>query len=370
MNETQVITTSFSKLRSWEKLAHKRVPLSFDFEITARCNNNCRHCYINLPAGDKKVIEAELSFNQIKEIVDQAVALGALWCLLTGGEPLLRKDFADIFLYLKKKGLLISVFTNATLLNQEHIRLFKRYPPRDIEVSVYGITKAIYEQVTRTPGSFAVFLKGLNLLLDAGINVRLKAMALRSNFSELKKIFHFCRQQNKNHFRFDPFLHLRYDGDQSRNKEIVSERLLPEEIADLEYSDPERLLSIEKECGSLTTPELSVTAPASLFNCGAGHNSFSISYDGRFRLCPSLCALNCSYDLKKGGLKDAWNNFVPRVRRLESDNSEFLNKCRACPIINLCFWCPAHAHLEAGKLDQPIDYFCETAQARAALLKK
>jgi len=79
----------------------------------------------------------------------EAVELGAFWCLITGGEPLLRKDFADIYLCLKNKGLLVSVFTNATLLNRDHIELFKKYPPRDIEVSVYGVTPETYESVTR-----------------------------------------------------------------------------------------------------------------------------------------------------------------------------------------------------------------------------
>jgi len=61
------------------------VPLSFDLEVTARCNNNCRHCYINLPAGDVEAKQKELSLAEISDIADQAVALGALSCLITGG---------------------------------------------------------------------------------------------------------------------------------------------------------------------------------------------------------------------------------------------------------------------------------------------
>ena len=120
---------SLPEFAVWEKAALKRTPLSFELELTARCNNDCRHCYINLPAGDLPARQKEWSCDQIGQFADQAVDLGFLWCLLTGGEPLLRPDFPDIYLMLKKKGLLVSLFTNACLLTREHIELFKKYPP-------------------------------------------------------------------------------------------------------------------------------------------------------------------------------------------------------------------------------------------------
>jgi hypothetical protein len=89
------------------------------------------------------------------------------------------------------------VFTNATLVREEHIELFRKYPPRDIEVTVYGASPETYERVTRRPGSFAAFSSGLNRLLESGVKVRLKAMALRSNFHELQAIAAFCRARTK-----------------------------------------------------------------------------------------------------------------------------------------------------------------------------
>lgn len=103
----------------WEKLKGKRVPLSFNLEVTARCNLSCRHCYINLLAADREAQAKELTVPQIMAIARQAVDMGAVWCLVTGGEPLLRADFAEIYMGLKRLGLLVSVFTNATLLNDD-----------------------------------------------------------------------------------------------------------------------------------------------------------------------------------------------------------------------------------------------------------
>lgn len=369
MGESYVSSADLHDFPLWEKIRGKRVLISFDLEITARCNNNCRHCYINLPAGDKEAKENELTQEEIVEIGKEAVSLGAFWCLITGGEPLLRKDFPDIYLSLKKKGLLISVFTNATLVTKEHIKLFKKYPPRDIEVSVYGVSKETYEKVTRIPGSFAAFRQGLNLLLKSGLNVRLKAMVLRSNLHEQPAIARFCRERTKDYFRFDPFLHLRYDGNPSRNAEIKAERLSPGEIVALEKSDPERFQALEKGCDKLIVPQFSHAPCNHLFHCGAGNESFSLSYDGLFRLCPSLWHPDCVYDLKQGSLSAAWQGFIPQVREMQSERKEFLETCRRCPLINLCMWCPAHASLETGKMDAAVHYFCQVAHARADALK-
>jgi len=349
----------------WE--TPKRIPFSFELEVTARCNNNCRHCTINLPAGDRVAQDKELSLEEIKEIVDQAVSMGAIWCLITGGEPLLREDFLSIYLYMKKKGLLVSVFTNVTLMTEEHVRLFQKYPPRDIEVTVYGVTQETFEQVTRRTGSYAAFMRGLALLLESEIKVRLKAMTLRSNLHEMPEIARFCREKTKDYFRLDPFLHLRYDGNQKRNEEIRSERLSPDEIAALERSDPERLEALRNSCGKLIASDSSFADCNHLFHCGAGNDSFSLSYDGLLRLCSSLWHPDCVYDLKRGNLKEAWQSFIPQVRARKSTRREFLEKCLGCPIGNLCMCCPGRAHLEIGAMDAPVDYFCRVAHARAEL---
>lgn len=354
----------------WEKLKRKRALVSFDYEITARCNSNCRHCYINLDANDKEAQAKELSLEQIDRFAEEAASLGALWCLLTGGEPLLRRDFHEIYMMLKRKGLLVSLFTNATLITEEHIRLFKSYSPRDIEVSVYGITQETYERVTRRKGSFNAFLRGLNLLLDNGMKVRLKAVIFRSNVHEFPEILRFCEEGTKDFFRFDPFLHLRYDGDKKRNREIISERLSTSEIVALEKADPKRIQSLKKLCDKVIFPESKGTASDYLFRCGAGLESFSLSYDGKVRLCSSLNHPSCTYELMRGNLKEAWDDFIPRVRGMGSDNPEFLNKCHVCPIINFCMYCPAIGNLETGKMDQPSKYFCRLAHKRVESIKK
>ncbi len=370
MKEPTLDAVKLGQIPVWERLQEKGVPLSFNLEITARCNNNCRHCYINVPAGDAQARAEEMSQAEILRIAGQAIEMGAIWCLVTGGEPLLRPDFQDIYLALKRKGLLVGVFTNATLIQEHHVELFKRYPPRDLEVTVYGVTEGTYEAVTRHTGSFAAFQRGLKLMLENGLPVRLKTMALRSNLHELPRIAEFCRRHTKGYYRFDPLLHLRYDGNSQRNAHIRSERLTPEEIVALEQSDPERFTAMQHDCDQLILSATGHMGCDHLFHCGAGFGEFAVSYKGLFRLCDSLWAPGTTYDLRNGTLREAWFDIVPRVRDLRSGNPAFLETCRACPIINLCLSCPAHTYLETGEMDGQTPYFCAVAHARARMLEE
>ncbi len=354
----------------WDKLKDRRAAMSFDLETTARCNLNCRHCYINLPAGDRAARDKELTAAEIGRIAGEAVSLGAVWCLVTGGEPLLRKDFFEIYLGLRRKGLLVSVFTNATLVDEEHVRFFRKHPPRDIEVTVYGVTPETYESVTRVAGSFKAFERGLGPLLESGVKIRLKAVALRSNRHELAAIAAFCRARTKDYFRFDPFLHYRFDRDARRNLDIEAERLTPEEIVALEAADGERFEALKEHCDEFIVPEFSESECRHLFRCGAGKRYFVVGHDGKFKICLSLLHPDFLYDLKAGSLEEAWTRFAPRVLERRSERPEYLANCARCPVVNLCLWCPANAHLECGEVDAPVDYFCRVAHAREAALKK
>jgi radical SAM protein with 4Fe4S-binding SPASM domain len=357
----------------WQEMIEQRKPIGFELELTARCNNNCRHCYINLPVNDTRAKSKEMPFLEISKYIDEAASLGAMWCLLTGGEPLLREDFFDIYHYLRKKGIFIQIFTNATLIGKRHIALFKKYPPQQIEITVYGITKDTYERVTRTPGSFAAFMRGLDLLQRNNIKVRLKAMIMRSNIHEAKAIQQFCEKRTKDYYRFDPFLQLRLDFDESRNAEIQSERLLPTEIARLELNNTARKKALINYCRGILKPPPAPTSSQeknkpNLFYCNAGKGSFAINFEGFFRICSTFSHPEYDYSLRTGTIEQAFRDHYNKIISLRSDNVDFLKRCSNCLICFLCQWCPARAYLETRRLDGFTEYFCEVAQARAAAL--
>ncbi|HAS83305.1 MAG TPA: hypothetical protein DCS43_11695 [Verrucomicrobia bacterium] len=345
-------------------LPGSRIPWAVEFELTTRCNLNCRHCHINQPAADKRARESELSASEILDIAAEAINLGTLWCLLTGGEPLLRDDFEAIYIGLKKAGLLVSVFTNATCVQSAHVDLFRKYPPRDIEVSVYGTTPQTYEAVTRVPGSHARFLAGMARLREGGIPMRLKSVLMQSNVHEHAEIARFCRRHTKDYYRFDPHLNLRFDHDPVRNQDILAERLTADQMVAIEREDPERIEALCKGADTLIGEDFAGIQCDHRFHCGAGQDGFTIGADGTLRLCSSLWAEGTTYDVRHGSVADAWNRFIPQVQDQRSRCISFLETCHRCPIVNLCMWCPANAHLETGDMDAFVPGFCEQAHKR------
>ena len=151
----------------------------------------------------------------------------------------------------------------------------------------------------------------------------------------------------------------------------MSERLSPEEIVYLERSDPKRSQALERFCKRHVGSESQVVSSFSdkLLQCSAGKGGFDVGWDGRFRLCSSLWAPGTTYNFRNGSLVDFLKNHVPRVRNIRMRRSSSLKTCRLCRLINICLWCPAHAHLETGEFDAPVPYFCEVTHARAKAME-
>ncbi len=113
-NSLYITKQSHSAAPLW----HSTTPLldKLDIELTERCNNNCIHCYIKLPVEDQAARKRKLSTDDIRNILKEAASLGCLTARFTGGEPLLREDFEELYVFARKQGLKVMLFTNTTLI--------------------------------------------------------------------------------------------------------------------------------------------------------------------------------------------------------------------------------------------------------------
>jgi len=85
---------------------------------------------------------------------------------ISGGEPMLRPDFEEIFDYITRKSASYSLNTNGTLITPRIAQLLKRKGTK--MVALYGATPDVHDWITRNPGSFEAVLRGLAYLKEAG----------------------------------------------------------------------------------------------------------------------------------------------------------------------------------------------------------
>src|SRR5262245_34341577 len=168
----------------WD-VSGRRIPVEGVLEPTFRCNLECVHCYVNQPAGSAAERAREVPLPRLRALIDEMVEAGCVNLLLTGGEVLVRPDFPELYLYALGRGLLVTVFTNGTLVTEHIADLFDRHRPLLVEISLYGMTPQTYERITRVPGSYQRCLEGIRRLVKRGVPLKLKTMLMSWNRHEL-----------------------------------------------------------------------------------------------------------------------------------------------------------------------------------------
>lgn len=333
-----------------EKAYAKRIPLIGGLEITHRCNLNCLHCYQKSPSVNRK---EEIAFEKICDILNQISVEGCLFLGLTGGEPLIRKDFLDIYTYVIERGFLTILATNGTLITPSLADHLKEYRPFYVEISLFGASKNTYESITGVSGSYERCIKGINLISERNIPLLLRTPLMSINKKEIRKIKDFSKHIGAK-FSFDRIIIPRLNG----SKDPCSLRVTPQEIIEFEVED-DKILKGYNDSWQKRTSQVSDL----LYNCDGGRTFFRISPDGKLMLCP--IKRFPMYDLMKGNFKEGWNNCFTDI--LSQKHSQGY-KCSECPYISICDICPAKSQLENGNQESPIMYFCQIAKLRASYL--
>jgi radical SAM protein with 4Fe4S-binding SPASM domain len=338
-----------------------------DMELTERCNNNCIHCGINLPAEDPVAKKRELSAAAIRGIITEAASLGCLSVRFTGGEPLLREDFEELYLHARKAGLKVVLFTNATLVTPALADLLSRIPPlEEIEISVYGMHKNSYEAVTRTPGSFEASWRGIHLLLERKVPFVVKSALLPQNREDVEEFEAWAATVPwmDDFPSYSVFFDLHCRRNEKKNQTIQGLRPAPELGVEFLARRKERYL---KEVGAFCSKFIGPPGD-SLFACGAGLGGACVDAYGMVQLCMDLRHPQTIYDLKKGSLREAAAHFFPEVRKIKAKNRFYLERCARCFLKGLCEQCPARSWAEHGSMDTPVDYYCEIAHTEARVI--
>ena len=336
-------------------------PLGGGFEITHRCNLRCVHCYCRQEAGDERARAAELSLETIRRIVDEAADAGVFSLTLTGGEPLLRTDFLDIYNHVKSRGILPILFTNGTLITPRIAEHLAEYPPFYVDISIYGRMKETYESITGQPGSFERCLQGIEELVKRGIRVFLKTPAMIQNRDELHVLAQFAESLGTV-FRYDLNLNPRLEHMDDRFGPYDYGLPLQERV-DLEFANAEKV-----EAWSAFSRQVeSMPREQTAYTCGAGLYGFFIDARGHMTMC--VLSRHPSYDLAAGSFEEGWELLARTRQEISQDQASI--ECQTCEVRAFCQQCPARAQLEygPGAGSERVAWLCRLAHLRAEKLR-
>ena len=340
-----------------ETIRSQRIPITGSLELTWRCNLRCRHCYVTAAESWSEQVrtQPELTTGEWRRVVDEIAGEGCLYLLLTGGEPLVRDDFWDIYLHIKRRGLLPTLFTNGTLVDEVLARKLREWPPRYVEISLYGRSQATYERVTGIPGSHRRCMRGIELLLEHEVPLKLKTMVMSLNRHELGAMRAYAESLGLD-FRHDAMLHGCVDGSGAPH----AYRLSPEEVVALDASDPVQWN------GWRSYYERTIDMPwdkEHLYVCGAGIRSFHVDAYGRLSIC--MMVRGDTYDLRRGSFHDGWRGHAREVR-LKPAREAYA--CQDCRFVLACGFCPGWSQLESGADAVPVEFLCRVTHLRAQAL--
>ncbi len=311
------------------KAREQRLPLYGAFELTGRCNLNCKMCYVHVMDA-RAAKKQELSTQQWKKIMDDAYDAGMLFALLTGGECLLRPDFKELYLHLYNKGVIMSVNTNGVLLDEDMVKFFAEHPPEWVQLSLYGSSEDGYEAVTETR-TFSKATRAIELLKKYHVIFRIAVTLSKVIQPDFEDIMKFILANDLDYRVHSDLLEPRDDIERDDCSLSIEERLAlltRKRIIEGKSVIPLTEQEIPPPCGSCT--ELSYGMP-----CNAGTVRFVASWSGKMLPCMSIPDI--SIDMLSNDFPSCWSYIREKmdqvVRPIECSGCAYEEKCTNCPSI-------------------------------------
>ena len=350
------IGTAHSRVDALRQRAREEgLPLHATLELTQRCNFRCVHCYV-LPNAESPT--KELTASDWLALAREAADAGCFSVLLTGGEPLLRPDFPEIYLGIRQMGIHVMIFTNASRVNQRLVDVLREAPPRLIEITIYGASPQTYAAVTGRAEGYLEAMQGIERLRAVGMPVALKTILMNPNKHDFAAI-RTMRGAGERPVRYDAAIHARFPGD----REIQQYRVPPAELVELESRlVPELRAEWERTAEREAAPAAQTATPpgpAPLYTCAAGAISFYATATGMIQPCVSAARYGVQW--RRGNLLAAFRRTRTAIQAA-SKPADYA--CTGCAALPYCASCPAVAELETGSECAVFPYACQVARTR------
>ena len=347
------------------------LPFSGTFELTPLCNFHCRMCYVRKTIEEVKVCNRQMrTVEQWLELAREAQNAGMLYLLLTGGEPTIYPGFWELYEKLSYMGLLISINTNGSMIDEKATEILLKRPPRKINITLYGASDETYEKLCGIRQVFSKIDTAISRLKESGIQVKLNCSLTPWNADELEAMVRYAKAKelvlDVTSYMFPPL---------RRNENMIgkNQRFEPEESAFyrmktycLQYGEVEykkylhRLiegsaipLGLEEDCIDLQDGQL---------RCRAGKSSFWVTWDGWMTLCGMM--IEPKIEMTNRSFRECWEE-------LKEVSGELILSgiCERCENQLICHSCAAMAQTETGSFSKVPVYLCQMVKEMKRLAK-
>lgn len=348
----------------YTKASRQKIPISGTFELSPLCNFACKMCYVRKTPGEVAAHPRPmLRLSDWLRIAREGREQGLLYILLTGGEPLMWPDFWELYQSLVDMGMLVSVNTNGSLIDDAAVARFRQNPPRRMNITLYGASDETYFRLCGVKNVFSRVDRAIRSLCDAGIPVKLNCSLTPQNVCDQEKIVAYAKSLDltlaMTPYMFPP---IRRDPDSVG----VNDRFTPQEAA--RYRARGVLLQMGEESyrrfladirnGCVDPPGLDegcVDPVDGRIRCRAGKAAFWVTWDGWITACGMMP--EPKVDLADAPFAPAWHELTDLTAA-----ASLSGVCAQCPNARICHPCAAMAVAETGKLSGIPQYLCQMAQ--------
>lgn len=349
-----------------EKMLIKRAawsqhPINGSFELLPLCNMNCDMCYVRLSREEMEQKGQLHTADEWIQLARQMKDAGVLFLLLTGGEPLLFPDFRKLYLELQKLGMILTINTNGTLIDEEWADFFGEHKPRRINITLYGIDETAYETLCHYPGGYSKTIGGIKLLKQRDVDVKINGSVTKNNKNDMDSIYRLGRELDIP-VHMDTYM---LPGLRERKKPYEQQsRLNPKDAASADIQTLKAEFPpdfFQQYAQNAIKSVQNHTVYTNQISCLAGNCSFTVNWQGEMRPCVTLP--EPSVPVFEIGFDAAWKEISRKSKELHSNE-----KCTTCSLRPVCKTCVASALLETGSYDGIPDYLCQYAEEYYRLL--
>jgi len=369
MNDTPDFAQGVEQ-RLFAKAMSKRLPIYGNLELTPLCNMNCDMCFVRLSPQEMSSKGRLRTVEEYIRLVDEMREAGVLFIQLTGGEPLIYPDFRKLYTRLIESGMVVTVNTNGTLIDDDWADFFASHPPRRINITLYGADNETYHSLCHLDRGYDKTVAAIQRLKQRGVMVKLNHSVTQKNQDQLDKIIQVATLLDVP-IKVDTYM---YPSVRERSKPFDHNvKLKAEEMAAIDHdllkrslpSDAYRdycrkqLERMEEWYRSMTQK----TPHPKPINCNAGRCAFIVNWQGMLRPC--IMMDTPSVDVFETGFAQGWNIISEAASHIT-----FSPSCSVCKMLPICKVCAASAILETGNNHDAPQYLCQSAQAFYTILQQ